>query len=209
MPNYIETCKNLNNILKECSNNRKWTKFTRTFKQTKWSTIRSNIPPVTNNYRIAYRISQLHENKYRPYLTRSMLTVQVNYILEMYIYTYIYIHISLACVQMEARLHASTTLKVRRLRFRGGMHASRNLHPAHHFQCFFVSRSSLRHPLRWKRTTFHHRSSDEPKRESTLAARSLSQRRRAGSGRTEQPIIPRGAHGHRWLVGRSVGRSVG
>lgn len=65
----------------------------------------------------------------------------------MYIYTYIYIHISLACVQMEARLHASTTLKVRRLRFRGGMHASRNLHPAHHFQCFFVSRSSLRHPL--------------------------------------------------------------
>lgn len=143
----IETCKNLNNILKECSNNRKWTKFTRTFKQTKWSTIRSNIPPVTNNYRIAYRISQLHENKYRPYLTRSMLTVQVNYILEMYIYTYIYIHISLACVQMEARLHASTTLKVRRLRFRGGMHASRNLHPAHHFQCFFVSRSSLRHPL--------------------------------------------------------------
>lgn len=48
---------------------------------------------------------------------------------------------------MEARLHASKTLKVRRLRFRGGMHASRNLHPARHFQCFFVSRSSLRRPL--------------------------------------------------------------
>lgn len=103
---------------------------------------------------------------------------------------------------MEARLHASKTLKVRRLRFRGGMHASRNLHPARHFQCFFVSRSSLRRPLgeselpssikRWTEEGEH-------------ASRSLAIAATT-SGRTEQPIIPRGAHGQRRLVGRSVGR---
>ena len=55
------------------------------------------------------------------------------------------------------------------------------------------------------KANFHHRSSDEPKRESTLAARSLAIAATT-SGRTEQPIIPRGAHGQRRLVGRSVGR---
>lgn len=144
-----------------------------------------------------------------------MLTVQVKLYSQ---YTYIYIYyiytcISLACVQI-ARFHdvegeAAAFSSV-------GVHASRNLHSA--FTTFNVSSClGAVWGARWKRTTFHHRSSDESKGEH--ASRSLA---RQHNYQHRPPLLRRLSRTTDYstterrrltvtgtVVARSVGRSVG